>query len=463
MGIFDTLNQARTQVYVISFVCFLCPGMFNALNSLPTAGPSAQQIKDQQNAALYLCFTIVGLLAGGLNNIAGPRILAAIGGSGYAVYAAAQYNVFKSTNDGDPDTPVPSSANTFSVISGAYVGIGAGMLWAAQGQICLTYPTEGQKGTFFAIFWVIFNLGAVLGNTIGTILAWPAGADGYAIGDAMYLVFIVLMAAGCAVALLIRPPGTIIREDQTQVETPPTNVMREFVEVLKLFTNPAMLTILVPCMASNWFYTYQFGPFGTFFSGRSNGLKAIFYWLAQAFAAWLLGNVLLDNPRYTRTTRAWYGCIVCTISCFVFFGGGAAFEYHTSKPGFQTIDAGNDTVAFIGPFLLYFCYGAYDAFFQTYVSYLIGAISNDSETLSRYAGFYKGTQSAANGFAWALNGFIFTVDKGNALTTDQQFWIMVGPCVASCFFFAVYVRLFVRDFTDEQGEVTMAESGKEIY
>ncbi|KAJ3076060.1 hypothetical protein HDU98_005752 [Podochytrium sp. JEL0797] len=439
MGFMDNLNQARTQVYVISFVCFLCPGMFNALNSLPTAGPSAQQIKDQQNAALYLCFTIVGLLAGGLNNIVGPRILAAIGGSSYAVYAGAQYNVYKSTNNGDPTVEPPSSANAFSVATGALVGIGAGMLWAAQGQICLTYPTEGQKGTFYAIFWVIFNLGAVLGNTIGTILAWPAGAAGYAIGDAMYLVFIVLMAGGCFVAILIRPPGTIIREDQTQVETPETNVLREFVEVLKLFTNPMMLTILVPCMASNWFYTYQFGPFGAYFSGRTNGLKAIFYWLAQAVGAWGLGNMLLDNPRFTRTRRA------CTMRRRL---DSKSLTRRKTRP------------KFIGPFLLYFCYGLYDAFFQVYVNYLIGAVSNDSETLSRYAGFYKGTQSAANGFAWALNGFIFTQANGNALTTIQQFWVMTGPCAVSCIFFALYVKMFVKDFTDDKNAAVEAGESK---
>ncbi|KAJ3077855.1 hypothetical protein HDU99_000931, partial [Rhizoclosmatium hyalinum] len=177
MGFFDTLNQARTQVYVISFVCFLCPGMFNALNSLPTSGPSAQNVKDKQNAALYFCFSIMGLLAGGLNNILGPRILAMIGGTGYAIYAAAQYNIFKKQG-GNSAAEIPESANTFSIFSGAYIGLCAGMLWAAQGQICLTYPTESQKGTFFATFWVIFNLGAVLGNTIGTALAWGAGADG---------------------------------------------------------------------------------------------------------------------------------------------------------------------------------------------------------------------------------------------------------------------------------------------
>ncbi|KAJ3003483.1 UNVERIFIED_CONTAM: hypothetical protein HDU68_005678 [Siphonaria sp. JEL0065] len=270
--------------------------------------------------------------------------------------------------------------------------------------------------------------------------------------DAMYLIFIVLMALGSVVAFLIQPPGTIIREDQTQVETPPTNVLREFVEILKLFTNPAMLTILIPCMSSNWFYTYQFGPFGGYFSGRTSGLKAIFYWLAQAVGAWVLGNTFLDNTKYPRTTRAWTGVYIMAGTTLVFFAGGAAFEYTASAKGFVPIDAGEETGRFIGPFLLYVSYGLYDAFFQVYTNYLIGAISNDSETLSRYAGFYKGTQSGAGGISWALNGFVFTAGHGNQLTSTAQFWVMVTPCVISVIFFAIFTKTFVKDTTDESTE-----------
>ncbi|KAI9329254.1 hypothetical protein BDR26DRAFT_28769 [Obelidium mucronatum] len=268
--------------------------------------------------------------------------------------------------------------------------------------------------------------------------------------DAMYLIFIVLMACGSVVAFLIQPPGTIIREDQTQVETPPTNVLREFVEILKLFANPAMLTILIPCMSSNWFYTYQFGPFGGYFSGRTNGLKAIFYWLGQAGGAWVLGNMFLDNTKYTRTARAWTGVYLMAGTTLAFFGGGAAFEYTASAKDFVKIDAGTDFGRFIGPFILYVCYGLYDAFFQVFTNYLIGAISNDSETLSRYAGFYKGTQSAAGGLSWALNGFVFTGEK--ALTSTAQFWVMVIPCAVSLIFFALFTKTFVKDTTDENPE-----------
>ncbi|KAJ3067053.1 hypothetical protein HDU98_009733 [Podochytrium sp. JEL0797] len=219
--------------------------------------------------------------------------------------------------------------------------------------------------------------------------------------------------------------------------------------------------LLIPCMASNWFYTYQFGAFGNSFSGRTNGLKAIFYWASQSAGAWVLGHMFLDNTKYPRITRAWTGCAIMAVCTLVFFGGGAAFEYVSSKEGFKVIDAGEETGRFIGPLILYMCYGLYDAFFQTFVNYLIGAISNDSETLSRYAGFYKGTQSAAGGLSWALNGFVFTKDKGNALTSTAQFWVMVVPCIVSCVFFAMFTKLFVKDHTDETPAVGVkAELGE---
>ena len=38
-------------------------------------------------------------------------------------------------------------------------GVGAALLWTAQGQLLMGYPTAQQKGTYFAIFWVLFNVG----------------------------------------------------------------------------------------------------------------------------------------------------------------------------------------------------------------------------------------------------------------------------------------------------------------
>jgi len=44
---------------------------------------------------------------------------------------------------------------------------------------------------------------------------------------------------------------------------------------------------------------------------------------------------------------------------------------------------------YAGPFLLYFSFGLLDAMFQSMVYWVIGALANDSEILSRYEHIYS--------------------------------------------------------------------------
>ena len=52
------------------------------------------------------------------------------------------------------------------VLAAAANGISAALLWTAQGQLCLAYPTKEERGTYFALFWTVFNVGGVLGGLI---------------------------------------------------------------------------------------------------------------------------------------------------------------------------------------------------------------------------------------------------------------------------------------------------------
>jgi MFS family permease len=58
----------------------------------------------------------------------------------------------------------------FSIFAGALLGCCAGMLWSAQGAIMMSYPSENSKGRYISWFWMIFNLGAVIGSLVSQ--AW---------------------------------------------------------------------------------------------------------------------------------------------------------------------------------------------------------------------------------------------------------------------------------------------------
>ena len=53
------------------------------------------------------------------------------------------------------------------------------------------------------------------------------------------------------------------------------------------------------------------------------------------------------------------------------------------------LDFYEDFGSFVFPWLLYFLWGFCDAFVQCWSYWLMGQLSDDPKTLSRYAGFYK--------------------------------------------------------------------------
>ncbi len=139
---------------MVAFVCFLCPGMFNALNGLGGGGLLSTTASDDANTALYSTFSLVGFFAGTLTNRLGVNVAMGFGGLGYSVYVAS-YLCYKFT------------ANLgFVIFAGFLLGCCAGVLWSAQGVIMLSYPPERSKGRYIAVFWGIFNLGGVIGALV---------------------------------------------------------------------------------------------------------------------------------------------------------------------------------------------------------------------------------------------------------------------------------------------------------
>jgi MFS family permease len=146
----------KVQLFMVSIVCFLCPGMFNALGGLGGGGQVSATAQDHANTALYSTFAVVGFFAGSVANRLGLRVTLAFGGLGYCIYAASFLCYSHTENMG------------FTVFAGALLGVCAGLLWTAQGAIMMSYPPEHSKGRYISWFWMIFNLGAVIGSLVSS-------------------------------------------------------------------------------------------------------------------------------------------------------------------------------------------------------------------------------------------------------------------------------------------------------
>lgn len=433
-------NSPLAQVSLLGLICFCCPGMFNALSGLGGGGQVDPTIADNANTALYACFAVFGVLGGAAHNLLGPRATLLAGALTYPLYAGSflYYN------------HRPGS-QVFPVTAGALLGAGAGFLWAAQGAVMTSYPPPNRRGTYISLFWCLFNLGGVLGGLLPFALNYNRGDKKGSVSDGTYIAFMAFMLVGAALTVLVLPPARIVRDDGTRAtrvtfSSPAT----EGAEILKLFANWKMLLALPAAWASNFFYTYQFNNVNSgLFTLRTRGLNNVFYWGAQMIGSAGIGY-FLDFGFASRRKRGLFGVAAVAAVGTAIWGGGLANQLsYKAVPVADPIDF-KDGHRYAGPFLLYFSYGLLDAMFQSLIYWIIGALANDSQILSRYVGFYKGVQSAGAAVAWQ-------VDRRHTPLMSQLI-VNWGLMTISYPLLALLVFLAVKD---ESYSVSSVEDGRE--
>lgn len=346
----------KFQVVFVAIVCFLCPGMFNAVNGLGAAGQVNAHDINNASTAIYSTFSVVGFFAGSIANRIGLRLTLGLGGFGYALYIASILSYNHNQNAG------------FLIFAGSLLGVCAGLLWTAQGAVMLAYPPERSKGRYIAAFWMIFNLGAVIGGLIP--LAQNIHSKANKVNDGTYIGFIVLMAVGFVLSGFLCNPRFVTRDDGSKVIMMKNPSWKsELKGMLSVLVTDWYILLLFPMFfASNWFYTYHFQCVNLpKFNIRTRCLNSVLYYLSQIIGAWIFG-VCLDMERFTRSTKARGAVVALFIFTFVIWGGGYDFQKQytreeTSVEGYKKIDFLDK--GYIGPMFLFMFYGAYDSVWQT--------------------------------------------------------------------------------------------------
>ncbi|GAB7363435.1 hypothetical protein MBLNU230_g3710t1 [Neophaeotheca triangularis] len=386
----------QAQLLLVSLVCFLCPGMFNAVNGLGGGGQVDPEASTASNTALYATFAVVGFFAGTIANKLGIRYSLAFGGCGYSLYVASYLSYNINQNFG------------FVVFSGFFLGCCAGVFWSAQGAIMMSYPPEGAKGRYIAVFWVNFNMGGVIGSLVPLGQNINTTTDS-TVSNGTYIGFIALSAVGAALAFTLCDAQNVIRYDCSKVIVAKNPTWKS--ELLGLWetiqTDPYVVFLFPMFFASNYFYTYQFNDVNLAqFNTRTRALNNVIYWLAQMIGATIFGY-LLDAGQVRRSIRARIAWVALFVLSFAIWGGGYAFQRgytreEVAQEGYEKMDWSSS--GFIGPHFLYLFYGFFDAVWQTMVYWFMGAMTNNSRKLANFAGFYKGIQSAGAAIIWRLDG-----------------------------------------------------------
>lgn len=399
------LRRPWTQILVIAFVCFCCPGMYNALTGMGGSGQVDSTVAS--NATVALLAATAGsaiFVAGPLLAVIGPRNCLLIGGWTYALYSGSLLNYNHHAN------------SAFVIVSGALLGIGASFLWVAQGSIMTTYVAENQKGRSIAVFWFIFNIGGAIGALISLGLNYNSSSG--TVTDSTYIAFLVIMLFGWVLSVLVCSPKHI-RNAELRHEMAVDDkglkkeklvdfdrLKRSFMRVVKYLMDWRVLCLLPLFFCANVFYSYQQNIVnGEAFNIRTRALNSALYWIAQMVGSAIMGAIL-DIIPMNRRNRGLVGWAFLFVTGMAIWGGGYKYELwledRKKKDLLQNIDFKDGSI-FLGPMFLYMFYGAFDSFWQTFSYWMIGATTNSAYKSAVLVGFYKTFQATGSAMAFRLN------------------------------------------------------------
>ncbi|ODV88848.1 hypothetical protein CANCADRAFT_32301 [Tortispora caseinolytica NRRL Y-17796] len=410
------LNHSFVQLIIVAFVCFLCPGMFNALSGLGGAGQLDPNTINNASTALYCTFATIGFFAGTICNIIGVRACLFLGSIGYAIYSGSLLCYSHTRNSG------------FTIFAGALLGVCAALLWTAQGVIMMSYPTEGYKGRYIGTFWAIFNLGAVIGALIPLAQNIKIGTKG-SVKDSTYATFLGLICAGIVLSSVLLSPSKVVHDDGSPVQIKETVGCKEEIMMLyKVLKSDTYILWLFPMFfASNWFYTYQFNDFNlALFNVRTRSLNNVLYWTFQIIGALIFG-FLIDLKQFKRRSRAIAAWVVIFAATFIIWGFAYLSQTGYDRITEKQIDMNWTEKNYSRYCVLYIFFGIYDSIYQSYCYWLIGALTNDPHKLALFAGFLKGIQSAGAAIVWRLDAM--HAPYMNILAST---WTLLGASLLFC-------------------------------
>jgi len=393
--------------------------LFNALNGLGNAGSDDATISALANGCLYCTFAVCGYLGGAAFNLFGPLPLLSLGGLTYAIYAACIY--------------LSSQYRYLAIVGGVVLGVGAGLFWTAQGSLMMAYATPNSRGRLIAVFWVIFNLGGVMGGILQFGMNYHS-QDASA-NPVSYFAFVATMVLGAVSApILLASPSDVVRQDGTEVVFEKADSpLEEIKAALHALQDPFIRSNILFYLASNWFYTYNFNGFnGHQFNVRTRGLNSALFWLAQMLAAWIFGGVL--DGAGTPRLRAGRGLTIVAFGAATSLGlalhlgdtsiCNGKFGWDKGHPCRMDFLDGSQVVM---PMLVFLLLGASDAIYQSYAYWLMSTVAaGDVRKTVMYSAAYKGIQSLGAGIAWLID-----LQPGVSYQAQGTFCLLlsVGACI----------------------------------
>ncbi|KAF4464221.1 duf895 domain membrane protein [Fusarium albosuccineum] len=317
------------QATVVGLCAFLAPGLYNAMQSTGAGGQQTPYLVMAANSVLGVMMVVTCSLGSVVANKVGLKNALIFGTTGYCVYAASLY-----TNN-------RYGTEWFVYLGATACGITAGIFWAAEGAIVISYPEDSQRGRYLAYWLAYRNGGSIIGGIINLAFNYSGKSTGK-LDRRTYIVFVALQCITPFVALLLSPPNKVQRGDGQAVKTAEKiHTLAEIKEVLKILVRKDFLLVVPFFFYATFLLSYAGSYLSLYFSVRARALASLVSALSQITANIFFGS-FLDWKRFTLNQRARYSYI----GMMALFGGtwiwGAVVQhgYELNKPALDWVDDG---------------------------------------------------------------------------------------------------------------------------
>ncbi|TDZ53215.1 putative membrane protein [Colletotrichum trifolii] len=393
--VFEQPNEVQVKWYrspfynatILGMCSFAAPGLWGAMNSLGAGGAQEPYLVNTGNALTFCLMIVSCWLTSSIVKYIGIKGALVIGTVGFAPYSAGLYlnNRY--------------GVEWLVIVGAACCGVSAGIFWASEAAIAITYPEPHNRGRMVAYWLTWTRVGQILGGAINLGLNSDRSGAGK-VSYKVYLIFIALQACGPFVALLLNNPSKVQRRDGKPVElTIFDHPWQEIKATTRAFLRPKFLLLVLwigqGVYSESIFFTY----IALWFSVRARALGSLLSGIVAVISGNLLGLWLDQNHiALKKRARRAFAVIMVTQGAWWLWLTINVTEYRQTQPTFDWSDPGFGRGFGVFIFLV--------SGFQlnyNFAFFIIGQISESPQETIRLAALLRGTESAWQALSYGLN------------------------------------------------------------
>ncbi|OCF32133.1 membrane protein [Kwoniella heveanensis BCC8398] len=376
------------QICVVSALAFCGPAMADAISGLGGGGQATPWTVNAATCASYCAVAVISLLGGPLASRMGIKLMLIVGASTFAINGSAYYVNSK------------YGIQWYLIFGRFLYGAGFGFWYVAEAAIILSYPEEGRRGKYLAIWVGSRNLGQLVGGSISLARNAKQAAAG-AISVSTYLIFVAIEAVGFPVSFLISPPHKVRRSDGVPIVLSAKRPWKdEFIDLGKAIIAPRML-MLMPIAFYSYFYGGVLSTYLTnYFSVRARALSSFIVPSGIIVFTGIFGRFFLDNRRWSQRRRAQIGFAVFMVPSLASFAWLCANQakFLNTKPKYDWNAAGWAN-AYVPFYIMQIC----GYLCQTYIYWLISCFTSSVGGNARDGGIFRCVEAVGQAVSYGIN------------------------------------------------------------